>query len=75
MTIDEAIRHLQRKVRQNVFTTDPEAFEALQLGIEALKRVKMYRKAQVHYCVPELQGETPERDADLKAKAARGDTE
>jgi hypothetical protein len=43
MTIDEAIKELKTNPGIEVFVVDPLAAKAIQLGIEALKRIKEYR--------------------------------
>lgn len=60
MTIDEAIKHLERKVKQKVFQVDPEAFTALKLGNEALKYLKVIRSTGVMSLDYILPGETKE---------------
>lgn len=60
MTIDEAI-----EILNDIKDTDPELYgddeqNALQLGIEALKREKALREAPGHYPITPLLGEAME---------------
>jgi hypothetical protein len=62
MTIDEAIKKLKRTLEGNCRCCHPERYDALKLGIEALKRVQLHRKDH-HSSYPTLlPGETLERN-------------
>lgn len=43
MKLKKAIKHIERKIRQNVFQVDPDAFEALKISLEALKIIQKCR--------------------------------
>ena len=58
MELEKAIEILEHKVNQNVFQVDPDALDALKLGIEALKRVKAYKEAHVGLHYEPMPGET-----------------
>ena len=47
MSIDEAIKELNFLYECLKKDTDPRLLKAIQLGIEALKRIKMWRTGQV----------------------------
>lgn len=57
MTIDEAIDILNRMVKYGSFQHTTFKVEALQLGIEALKRIQAYRKYDIGSPI-HLPGET-----------------
>ena len=60
MTIDEAIRILNLDIESGCSTPPANLDEAEGLGIEALKRIKDYRKRSSTFATPLLPGETEE---------------
>ena len=60
MTIDEAIRRLTAVEDLEMMPWMPKAFEAYNLGLEALKFVKADRVKYPYVKVPLLPGETEE---------------
>ena len=58
MTIDEAINMLERITAQDDESGRPECVEAEKLGIEALKRIRHYRKWGAMATNFDLPGET-----------------
>ncbi len=58
MTIDEAIRILNLDIESGCSTPPANLDEAEGLGIEALKRIKDYRKRSSTFATPLLPGET-----------------
>lgn len=58
MKLEKAIEILERKVKQNVFQVDPDALEALKLGIEALKMIAERRYKPGGMFFHDLPGET-----------------
>ena len=60
MTIDEAIRRLQRYVKYRKPDLDDNFHESIKLGIEALKHYQEVRPLKVSRYYPLLPGETEE---------------
>ena len=58
MTINKAIKTLERMLEQGVFYVDPDAVDALTLGLEALKQIAELRQFGLHSAAPRLPGET-----------------
>lgn len=60
MTIDEATKNLQRQGIVRKHWMDKEGEDAINLGIEALKRIKELRGAPIPRAWKDLPGETEE---------------
>ncbi|GAI70409.1 unnamed protein product [marine sediment metagenome] len=60
MTIDEAIKRLENKALQSLTRDEPRDAKAIQLGIEALKRISAMRKGYRDRETDLLQGEAEE---------------
>lgn len=60
MTIDEAIKELTEPYNERQLIVSPRFMEALQLGIEALKREREYRPTREPRTFDFLPGETEE---------------
>ena len=60
MTIDEAIRIIQENAAWLDIESSKGYFQALQLGIEALKRIKYQREIWMPTAIALLPGETEE---------------
>jgi len=60
LTLDEAIKEQERASGEGWFARRPELGAAVQLGIEAMKRVKANRKGPRVIVYKELPGETEE---------------
>ncbi len=60
MTIDEAINYKEHYLENNSPFMSAEAEAADRLGLEALKRIKDYRKRSSTFATPLLPGETEE---------------
>jgi len=58
MTVEKAIEILDIKIKQNVFQVDPDAFIALKLGKEAMKRETQHRQMAKSEHIWLLPGET-----------------
>ncbi|GAI81386.1 unnamed protein product [marine sediment metagenome] len=58
MTIDEAIKLLQKEARHYLYLPDHKKMEATRLGIEALKQLGDWRKGGVLGLDEPLPGET-----------------
>lgn len=60
ITIPKAIKHLERKIGQNVFQTDPDALIALKIANEGLKIIREKRSGHFIDIESPLPGETKE---------------
>lgn len=60
MTIDEAIRLLQKDIDDGYFESESSVEDAAKLGIEALKLVKELQHHPYYNKVSKLPGETEE---------------
>jgi len=60
MTLDEAIKYLEQEVEFRHFLDIEPLGKAMQLGIEALKRLKKYRRGRLLFHPDPLPGETEE---------------
>ena len=60
MTIDETIRVLENEIRISELNNRPYEVSAFKLGIEALKRVQLYRKGMYIGLGDKMPGETKE---------------
>lgn len=58
MTIDKAIEILELRIKSPFTRANPDTKAAIQLGIEALKRLKWYRDVRKHWYIEPLPGET-----------------
>ncbi|MBA7671812.1 hypothetical protein ES703_79975 [subsurface metagenome] len=59
MTLEKAIKILELNTQQRSPSMPPNVLDALKLGTEALKRVKLYKEAHVGLHYEPMPGESP----------------